>query len=620
MRYTFIAAGGGASYAAGPVKLIHLVRCFALLAATACATSAPKTPAAPAPPPRPAIAEVPLKPVDQIRSALAMRVTAASIQSIVADLDAMGRGLQLPIPLGQAAMEQLLQAPGPGMMLNRAQLDRLDPAQSMALVMLAGGTSQICGALSFKSAELARKTVEELVPADKRAGGTFAWQLTKDSWIGLSDRTLLTADSQDALASLGALAIEAQRAPRDGQAMLTLFPQNLARAQGMPLATLVELAAAGMSAKLDEAVKPAAKGGKPARGKKAAEKKDEPELTPAMNRMLVALFKAAAQPVVESEAVHLALKLGTGDGVRLRAEIVPLAGTPSAGRTKTLPYALDAKLGVGDDRTTVFAFGGAGAGMSALIGALASTGPAGKTMSQQLGIVVNELVGAGSCTMKSLAPLDNLCAFQLRPGVTPARALDGYAQAFKSSQAWNDEVMGKKKSRVTVKRSKDLVEIEVYAPSPDPRSRAMEKAMWGGDLQKHAVVARDGRLLVAQGRVPREILQRWGQPAKAGGAPIFENVAGRTRGAELLMFMDLMSVVGAVSKAAEDPSVKQVGAMLNAVPGLSELRAPMVLAMWGGKTTAFDLQFPYQTLANVAQVVRPFMGMMGGPPPSRPGR
>jgi hypothetical protein len=126
--------------------------------------------------------------------------------------------------------------------------------------------------------------------------------------------------------------------------------------------------------------------------------------------------------------------------------------------------------------------------------------------------------------------------------------------------------------------------------------------------------------VVAQGPRPREILQRWDQPAKAGAAPIFESVAGRTRGAELLLFIDLMSIVGAVSQAAEDPSVKQVGAMMNAVPGLSQLRAPVVMALWGGKTTAFDLQFPYQTLANVAQVVRPFMGMMGGPPPSGPRR
>jgi hypothetical protein len=120
----------------------------------------------------------------------------------------------------------------------------------------------------------------------------------------------------------------------------------------------------------------------------------------------------------------------------------------------------------------------------------------------------------------------------------------------------------------------------------------------------------------AQGSRPREILQRWDQPAKAGAAPIFENVAGRTKGAEVLVFVDLMSFLNAVGKAADDPSVKQVGAMMNAVPGLSELRAPLVVAMWGGKTTAVDLQLPYQTLANLAQVVRPFMGMMGGPPPS----
>jgi hypothetical protein len=592
-----------------------------LLAAPACATSKQKAATAPVPVTAPAIGDLPLKPADQARASLALVVTAASIPSIVADLDAFGRSLQLPVSLGQMAFDQLLRARGPAMMLNPAQLERLAPDQSMTLVMRAGNGGDVCGALTFKTVELARHTVEELVPAAKRTGGALGWQLTKDAWIGLSGRALLTAGSYDGLVSMGALALEAQRAPRDGQVMFTVYPQNLARAQGMPLATLVEVAATAMSAKLDESAKAAAP---PPKGKKPPSKKGDkdaaPQLTPAMNRMLVAFFKVAAQPIVESEAVHLSLKLGPTDGLRLRTEIVPLPGSPSAGRTKALPYTLDAKLAVSDDRNLVFAFGEAGAGVAALIKAFGSSGPAGQAMSQRFATVVNELIGAGSCAAKSVAPLDNLCAFQLRPGVTPERALDGYAQAFKASAAWQNEVMGKKSSKVTVKRSKDLVEIDVVMPNPDPRSRAMQKAMWGGDLQKYAVAVRDGRLVQAQGTRPKETLQRWSEPAKAGGAPIFDAVASQTKGADVLMFVDLLSFLGAAGKAADDPSVKQVGVMMNAVPGLAELRAPLVIAVWNGKTTAVDLQFPHQSLVNLAQVVRPFMGMMGGPPPSSPRR
>jgi hypothetical protein len=603
------------------VKITNLVRFSLLLAAAACASSKAKTAAGPAPVAAPpALPAIALDPADKARPTLAFVVSAASPLRLAADLDAVSKSLQLPMPLGQSAIEQLVKTPIAGVTLTRVQLDRLDPGQSVGVAMLVGAGDPACAAFTFKDAALAQRTLEELGSETQRKGGASARRLPSGAeiWAGLSGSTLLTASTQDALIKAGGLAIEAQRAPRDGQVQFSVYPQNLARAQGVPLSTMVEMAAAAMNAKLEET----AKAPKPAKGKKTekAEKKDSPELTPAMSKLVVAFFKVAAQPIAESEAVHLGLKVGTADGFRLRTEIVPMAGSPSAARTQTRPYALDAKLGVNDDRTTVIAFSEAGSGMAAVINALATTGPAGKVVSQKMATVTNELIGGGSCHVKAVAPLDNLCAFQLRAGVTPARALDGYADAFKSTQAWNNEVMGSKKSRVTVKKSKDVVEIEVLAPNPDPRSRAMQKAMWGGDLQKYALAVRDGRLLVAQGAKPREVLQRWDQPAKAGAAPIFDGVSGRTRGAEVLLYLDLMSFVGAVSKAAEDPSVKQVGAMMNAVPGLSELRAPLVMSMWGGKTTAFDFQFPFQTLANVAQVVRPFMGMMGGPPPSNSAR
>jgi hypothetical protein len=593
-------------------------RCLLLLVVTACASTPSKTAQGPAPAAPPALPPVTLRPADQARPALAFVLSAESPLRLAADLDALASGLQLPVPLGQAALDRLAQTPLGGVSLTRAQLDRLDPGESLGLAMLVGNGDLICAAFSFKDAALAQRTLEELGPEVQRLEGASARKLPSSGvpiWTGISGRTLLTAPSRDALLAAGAVAMEAQRAPRDGQAMFTVYPQNLARAQGVPLANLVEMAAAAMSARLEAAAPPPAAKGK-GKGKKD---QDAPELTPAMNRMMIAFFKAGAQPIVEAEVVHLTVKLGTADGVRLRTEIVPLAGTPSASRTKTVPYALDPKLGVGDDRTTVFAFSEAGAGVTALIGAFASTGPSGKAMSQQLATLVNEVVGGGSCTMRSLAPLDNLCAFQLRPGTTPARALDSYAQAFKNSQAWNDELLGKKKTKVTVRRSKELVEIDVQTAGLDARSRALTQAMWGGDVQRYAIAVRDARLVQAQGAKPKEILRRWDQPGR-GAAPIFDGVASRTRGAEVLAFVDLMSMVGAGTKAADDPSVRQVGAMMNAVPGLAELRAPLVLAVWGGKTTAIDLQLPYQSLVNVAQVVRPFMGMMGGPPPSGPRR
>ena len=598
-----------------PKRLLSL-----LLLATACA-STPK-PATPPVAVAVAAASVALKPADEARPSLGLVLSAASPQKLAADLDAFATSLQMPAVLGQAALEKLVSTPLGGVTLTREQLGRLDAGQSLGVAMLVGAPVEgVCAAFSFTDAAAAKKTVDELGPETKKADGASVRKLASGTeiWTALTGRTLLTAGTRESLLAGGALALEAQQAPREGQVLLTLYPQNLAKPQGVPLANLVEMAANAMNAKLEETAK--AKAAPPAKGKKGAAKKgaakQEPELTPAMSKMLVALFKVAAQPVVEAQAVHFALKLDTSDGFRLRTEIVPLPGTPSAGRTKTLPYALDAKLPVTDDRTTVIAFGQAGSGMASLVDAFGSSGPAGKAVAQQMGKLMNEVFAGGSCTVRRWAPFENLCAIQLRPGVDPAHALASYAAVLKGTQAWQDEVLGKKKSKVTVKSSKDIIDVEVSVTYPDKQSRELQRVMWGGDTQKFSMQARDGRLWLAQAPKPRELLRTAGEPGK-GTAPIFTAVAARTKGAEALVFLDLMALVSSFSKAADDPSVKQLSAMTGAVPGLSELRAPLVFAMWAGKTTAFDMQFPYQSFANVAMVVRPFMGAMGGPPPAPP--
>jgi hypothetical protein len=217
--------------------------------------------------------------------------------------------------------------------------------------------------------------------------------------------------------------------------------------------------------------------------------------------------------------------------------------------------------------------------------------------------------------MPAGAPITMLCAFQLRPGVTPDRALRAYEDMTRGAQAWQDELMGAKKSQVKMKRSKELLEVEIRMPQMDPATRAMQKTMWGGDVQKYVLAVRDGRVIQAMGAKPREILETWGKTSGPANAPIFAAAATRTKGADVLIFTDPVAFFGSMIKTAQDPSVKQASAMMNAVPGLADLKAPMVISLWGGKTSALDIQLPFQTLANLAQVVRPFMGMMGAPPP-----
>jgi hypothetical protein len=57
--------------------------------------------------------------------------------------------------------------------------------------------------------------------------------------------------------------------------------------------------------------------------------------------------------------------------------------------------------------------------------------------------------------------------------------------------------------------------------------------------------------------------------------------------------------------------------MMTAVPGLADLRAPMVLNGHGGSVAAIEIQVPYGSLQNIARVVSAFMGQMGATPASR---
>ena len=88
----------------------------------------------------------------------------------------------------------------------------------------------------------------------------------------------------------------------------------------------------------------------------------------------------------------------------------------------------------------------------------------------------------------------------------------------------------------------------------------------------------------------------------------------RYKDAEGLFVFDFVSLLSTTSKAAAEPTMKQLAAMMGAVPGLTELRAPLVVAFHGGATSGVDVQIPFESLANAARVVRPFIGKMGASP------
>jgi hypothetical protein len=586
------------------------------LAAAGCASTPQKAtapnPAAPgaaaALAPWPAIA---LRPAGEARARLGMSGALAVPTAVAADLDRLARSIDLPVALGELALAKLIQIPMQGVRLSREQWDRLDPARPVGAAGLMGaepgaGPGGVCVALTFRDVGLARKTLAEVGTETGRAGGVASLKLASGSTVAvaLHGRTLLLASDAETLLAAGALAEEVQLRPRAGQAVVSLHPQVLARAYGASMADLVARAAESMARDMAGKSSKPGKSGKGGKGGKGAKE----EVTPAMQRTIVAGFRAMGQLVAESQVVRLVVSLGAADGLLLRTELEPLPGTPFAARAATAhPYALDRALVLDDDRTTVMAFGDMAATVPVFEPVLRASGPAGRTLAREATRLSQQVTAGGSCAMVfSAIPMAMTCAMELRPGVTPRTALDSYTAVVTGMNAWTTEAVGRRTSKIKVKRRRDAVEIEDILVDRDPVVRSARRALVGGDALRYVVTVRDGRLVVQVGEAP---------PARKPGpnaTPILTATLTRTAGAEMLAYVDVLAFLAAYGKNAQDPGGRQLGVMLAAVPGLIDLSAPMVFTMRGGPTPSFDFQLPQLALANIARVLKPFMGTMGG--------
>jgi hypothetical protein len=76
----------------------------------------------------------------------------------------------------------------------------------------------------------------------------------------------------------------------------------------------------------------------------------------------------------------------------------------------------------------------------------------------------------------------------------------------------------------------------------------------------------------------------------------------------------VMSAFNKFLGLVKQAGVSQLGMMMAAVPGLPELRVPVVFSGKGGGVPNLELQVPFGSLQNVARVVSGFMGQMGASP------
>jgi hypothetical protein len=515
--------------------------------------------------------------------------------------------LQLPVSLGQSLLPTLTSGLSPGgVKLARETLDRLDVTRRLAVVWLARGggvPAGWCAAIAFKERAFAWDVLQTMGTGGVQSEGTFARRLPSGDlvWGAVKDRQLLLSGSRETLLAAGALAIAAQSTPMAGQALFTLAPPVMARNAGQPLHVLL---ASVLGMAVAEMEKDASKTGKP--------------LTPAAKKLTEALLKTLIRPLSEIAMVRISLEIGAGRGVVVRAEAQPTPGSGLAAKAAHVsPYLFDLALPVHSDAIVALAWGDVAPWLADWIQVVEASGPAGRAASKDLGSLLGESIDGGSCAVDlEVVPLVSLCSLTVRPGVDAARALDRYLAFLQSSNAWDAEVDGRKPKPLKLKRTGKVVEIEKTIEGKDAQALAVMKSILGGDVARSALTVRDGRVVLAVGAKPRELLDRYGKqqvPMKTA-APIVARTLLDTAAANYLGLVDVMSILSKVLANSKELAGQPLGGMMAAVPGLADLHTPVVLSGRGGTLPTLEFQVPFASLQNVARVVSAFMGQMGATP------
>jgi hypothetical protein len=528
------------------------------------------------------------------RAALVGSLVTVAPKRILDDLDGLSQRLKLPMLLGQQLLASLAGMPLFGENARFQQVwDRLDPASPIAVVWVLPPAAQAkgyCAAITFKDSVGAKRTLDEMGVADKQVDGVVLHRSAGGGqiWGGIKGRTLFVSGSAEALLFAGGLAEAAQVSPSRSQVVLTVLPQALAAASGLPPDAVVSFVASLLASDLQN-------------GKS--------NITPAIQRMVVAMTEVFAKFAMDSSAVHLFLNVGPNDGVVVQSEIVPAPGTTFADlAARRKPYAFDTRLPVRDDRTAVFALGEWGPWLARFAKIFEATGPAGHATWQNMSKVL-ELTSEWSCAIDpGEVGFSTLCSSALKPDTNSKKGLDAAVAMLTSQHAWEAELEGHKLTPLKIKRAGGVVEIEKKIENKEPTTRAMAKAFAGGDTIKYALTVKDGSLLQASGRDARKTLSSYKTHGSMATAPLLSAALAQTKGDEMMASMDIFSFALRILGQGKDLPGKQIAILAGATPGVAEMMAPFVFSLRGGNSLVGEFRIPLGSLENVANVVRGFLG------------
>jgi hypothetical protein len=544
-------------------------------------------------------------PVATAKSSLVGSLVTIGPSKIIGDLDALSKRLGLPMQAGQELLSSLgsLGLVGDAASF-RALWDHLDATAPVAIAWVLpaqAAAKGYCAALTFQDAALARRGLDGLGKPGAARDGVVERKVPDGSsiWAATKGRTLFVSNSADALLLAGGLAEAAQVGPHpnlnDGQVLVSVLPQALAKASGQSNQQIV----AHLTAALGTATQAA--------GSKTS---------PGAQRMMVGLAESLAQMALQIADLRLVFDVGPRQGILVRAEIEPLPGSDLATRiARRAPYAFDERLPIRSDGTVVLALGDLSPWFLPFAQAFEASGPAGQAMRKDMTHWFG-IVGDVACVVEPVAVgFTSLCSSSLKPGADPKLAVDTAVALLTSQNAWEAELEGRKASPLKIKRKKDSVEVDKKIQNTDATARAMAKAMAGGDSVKTVVAVKSGRLVQGTGQRAAEFVSSYGPVAGVKNAPLVAATLAATKGMEGVASVDVVAILLRLFGKAKDLPGAQLATVATALPGVTEMKAPLVLELLTGRTLTVDFRIPLGSLDNIGKVVQGVLG--AGPGPAR---
>jgi hypothetical protein len=468
---------------------------------------------------------------------------------------------------------------------------------AVAVGLVSGFTLTACAAIPFPDDEAARRALEAIGPERSRRQGVSVRALAGGAtvWAAWGPGVLFLSGQEQGIQSAGALALEEMSRVSADPAAPAVWVELRPQAFGPGLPGLLKL---GIAAALRDGHGKGRQPGTP------------PEKAAAGREMANAIAEGAGQVA----AVRAALQIDAALGIAVHVTVVPVAGGVLAGALAgAAPYRIDARLPLSDASTALAAYGARGPILDGLAWIAEHGGEGGHRFAAALAALRAQTRGGVSCAMRWRAPLDIGCVWGLVEGARGARVLDQYLAFLRTASSWNGGMTGRAASPPRAQRHGAVLEVEEPLSDGVRLSSETRRQLLGGDTRRPAATVSGGALVTAQAAQPRELLASLTGPHPAAAAPALLAMAlQRSSGAHAFCVLGLPSAIMKLTAGSTDPSLRQAHRMMLAVPGLSELRAPLFAAVRADRGLDLEVAVPAESLENVGHVLRPFMGVMGG--------